>query len=262
VSPNATQLFTLTVTAPPAFTSASSDTVAAGTAFTYSVTTTGTPTPSISLASGSKLPAGVTLTNDGNGTATLAGTSSVAAGAYMFSLQAANGIIPNATQIFALTVTKSQPTTLTTVLSGSGKFGGGRCWWLGDFITVFSGASVTDSATLSGANAASAGGTVTYTVYPYDFWSIWGFGHKDSVASGGTVTVTKGTVPNSNPVVLPPGLYVWEASYSGDALNAPSTSQWDSEIEYVVPVPSCKHGWSFGLNGGCRSNGHGHSHWW
>jgi hypothetical protein len=155
-------------------------------------------------------------------------------------------------------------TSVTTVLVGSGTFGGGRCWWLGDFLTVFKGASVTDSATLSGVNAPSAGGTVTYTVYSYDFWGFWGFGHKTAVASGGTVTVTNGSVPNSNPVTLAPGLYVWQASYSGDALNAPSTSQWDSEIEYVVPVPSCKFGWSYGFDGGCRSqgNGDGNGNWW
>ncbi len=77
----------------------------AGSAFTYSVTTTGTPTPAITLASGSTLPEGVTLTDNGNGTATLAGTSSVAAGTYKFSIQAANGVTPNATQAFTLTVT-------------------------------------------------------------------------------------------------------------------------------------------------------------
>jgi uncharacterized protein YegP (UPF0339 family) len=108
VTPNATQAFTLTVnqaTKAPAITSVASDTVTAGTAFTYSVTTTGTPTPTISLASGSTLPSGVTLTDNKNGTATLAGTSAVAAGTYKFTIQAANGVTPNATQAFTLTVT-------------------------------------------------------------------------------------------------------------------------------------------------------------
>ena len=107
VSPNATQAFTLKVNAAtkaPAFTSAASDTVTAGSAFTYSVTTTGTPTPAITLASGSSLPKGVTLTDNKNGTATLAGTTAVVAGTYKFTLQAANGVTPNATQAFTLTV--------------------------------------------------------------------------------------------------------------------------------------------------------------
>jgi hypothetical protein len=172
--------------------------------------------------------------------------------------------------------TTSEPTRLTTVLSGSGHFGDGRVWWLGDFLTIFSGASATDSATLSGANASTAGGTVTYTVYSYDSWGSWGFGHKSSVAGGGTFTVANGAVPNSNPVTLPQGLYVWQVSYSGDSLNASSMSQWDSEVEFVVPVPSCNSGWTWGFNGGCRSQGNGYGngqgngygngssdgHWW
>jgi hypothetical protein len=88
----------------PAITSGASDTVTAGAAFNYPVTTTGSPTPAITLASGSSLPTGVTLTDNGNGTATLAGTSSAAAGTYKFTIQAANGVSPNATQAFTLTV--------------------------------------------------------------------------------------------------------------------------------------------------------------
>jgi virginiamycin B lyase len=49
------------------------------------------------------------------------------------------------------------PTTLTTSLSGAGQTGAS--------ITVPAGTSVTDSAQLTGANAASAGGTVSYSVY-------------------------------------------------------------------------------------------------
>ena len=108
VSPNARQPFTLTVTTPPGISSTASDSVPAGTAFTFNVTTTGTPTPAISVASGSSLPSGVTLTDNGNGTATLAGTASVAVGNYMFAIQAANGVTPNATQVFALMVTQAQ----------------------------------------------------------------------------------------------------------------------------------------------------------
>jgi hypothetical protein len=142
------------------------------------------------------------------------------------------------------------PTRLVTDLVGSGTFGGGKCFWWGDLINVFSGAAVTDSATLSGPDASSASGTVAYTVYS-DPW------HKTMVASGGTVTVTNGSVPNSSPVTIStPGTYYWQASYSGDSDNAPSTS-WNAEVETVGPVPSCKNGWNWGLNGGCRSQGPG-----
>jgi len=166
---------------------------------------------------------------------------------------------------------KPAPTKITTMLVGSGTFGGGRCWWLGDVITVFSGTSVTDSATLSGPNASSAGGTVTYTVYS-DPW------HQTVAADGGTFPVTNGSVPNSTPVALTtPGTYFWQAKYSGDATNAPSSSSWGSETEIVRSVPNCQHGWNWGWDSGCRSQGNGNGggdgngngngnggwgHWW
>ena len=64
----------------------------------------------------------MTLTDNRNGTATLAGTSAVAPGVYTFSIQAANGITPNATQAFTLTVTKAPAITSAardTVPSGT-----------------------------------------------------------------------------------------------------------------------------------------------
>jgi hypothetical protein len=111
-------------------------------------------------------------------------------------------------------------TTLTTSLSGGGSSGAQ--------ISVTAGTPVTDSATLSGTNAASAGGTVTYTVYSDP-------NCQTSVASGGTKTVTAGSVPNSDPVTLStPGTYNWQASYSGDGTNAPSKSNCGDEVETVL----------------------------
>jgi len=101
----ATQVqWSITVVQLPAFTSVPTDTVQDPSAFTFSVTATGTPTPAIALASGSSLPAGVTLADNGNGTATLAGTSSVAAGVYNFTISATNSA-GSTTQAFTLTVT-------------------------------------------------------------------------------------------------------------------------------------------------------------
>jgi hypothetical protein len=88
---------------------------------------------------------------------------------------------------------------------------------------------VTDSATLSGDNAATAGGTVTYTVYSDSECT-----DSDVVTSGGTVTVTSGSVPGSSAVSLAaPGNYYWQASYSGDANDAASVSPCGSEVESV-----------------------------
>ncbi len=143
------------------------------------------------------------------------------------------------------------PSRITTMLLGGGSFDGGWCWWLGDTIKVFSGTSVTDSATLSGPGVSSAGGTVTYTVYS----EPW---RQTVAADGGTFPVTNGSVPNSNPVTLTaPGMYFWQATYSGDTLNAPSNSSWGSETEIVTSVPNCQNGWNWGWNSGCRSGGDG-----
>ena len=87
----------------PAITSASGTMFTVGTAGSFTVTTTGTPTPSISETGA--LPNGVTFTDKGNGTATLAGTPAAgSAGTYQFTVTASNGVSPNATQTFTLTV--------------------------------------------------------------------------------------------------------------------------------------------------------------
>src|SRR5439155_1415392 len=107
-----------------------------------------------------------------------------------------------------------QPTTLTTSLSGEGKTGAS--------ISVKEGAAVTDTATISGVNAATATGTVTYKVYSDNECT-------KEVASAGAVSVSGELVPASNPETLAPGTYFWQASYSGDALNEPSESECGEE---------------------------------
>jgi hypothetical protein len=118
----------------------------------------------------------------------------------------------------------NQPPSVTTSLSGGGQSG--------PVITVPSGTVVTDSATLTGANAANAGGTVTYTVYAEPTCTING-------VSAGTKPVTAGVVPNSDPLTLngPTGtVFYWQAVYSGDATtgNNPSTSVCGTETVTVI----------------------------
>jgi hypothetical protein len=111
VTPAATQSFTLTVDQAPAITSAPTDIVPAGTAFTYSVTTTGNPTATITNAtfgtcSLSTLPGTVSFTDNGDGTATISGTPVDGdAGTYTLCLNADNGVSPAATQQFTLVIT-------------------------------------------------------------------------------------------------------------------------------------------------------------
>jgi uncharacterized repeat protein (TIGR01451 family) len=92
-----------------------------------------------------------------------------------------------------------------------------------------SGATVHDTAALSGATA-GAGGTVAYSVYSNNSCTT-------KFADGGTVNVTNGTVPNSNNVTFPhAGTFYWQASYSGDANNTSALSPCTSEQLVINPV--------------------------
>ncbi len=84
---------------------------------TFAVTTTGSPAAAIS--STGALPTGVTFVDNGNGTATLSGTPTVA-GSYPFTITANNGVAPNATQAFTLTVTAVGPGVPTSVTLSNG----------------------------------------------------------------------------------------------------------------------------------------------
>jgi hypothetical protein len=91
---------------------------------------------------------------------------------------------------------------------------------------------VSDTATISGENASKATGTVTYKIY------------TDSRCEGtaieaGTVPVNEGKARASEEEVLKPaGTYYWQASYSGDEANEPSTSECGAEVETVL-APTC-----------------------
>jgi len=112
-------------------------------------------------------------------------------------------------------------TQVTTSLSGGGQSG--------PVITVPSGTQVIDSATLTGLNTMTAGGTVTYTVYS-DAMCATVF------ATAGVKTVTNGVVPDSDPVTFTnPATYYWQAAYSGDTFNNPSKSLCGSE-QVIVKV--------------------------
>ncbi len=106
VPPSAHQTLVITVNQPPAITSEASATFTVGTAGSFSITTTGFPAPAISTSSA--LPGGLTLTSLGDGTATLAGTPAAGSGGvYTLTLNAANGVSPDAAQTFTLTVNEA-----------------------------------------------------------------------------------------------------------------------------------------------------------
>ena len=117
------------------------------------------------------------------------------------------------------------PTILTTSLSGGGQSG--------PSITVPPNVEVTDQASLSGTNAATATGTVTYQVYIDSGCTL------PQLSDSPQPITTPGTLPASTPVSASfPGTYYWRAFYSGDVNNGPSSSPCGSEVWTVTSI-SC-----------------------
>jgi hypothetical protein len=90
------------------------------------------------------------------------------------------------------------------------------------------GKEIFDTSTLEGVNIATAGGTVEYDIYSdVECTNLAG--------TAGTVAVTKGKPLKSEGVkTLKPGVYFFQAKYSGDANNAPSISECGSEVLEVL----------------------------
>jgi hypothetical protein len=104
----ATQNFTLTVNEAPQITSAAAATFTIGAPNSFTVTATGFPAPT--LAEAGALPSGVTFNA---ATGVLSGTPAAGSGGtYPITFTAANGVNPQATQSFVLTV--NQPAAITS----------------------------------------------------------------------------------------------------------------------------------------------------
>jgi len=104
IIPTATQAFTLAVDQAPAITSGNSGIFSIGNSGSFTVATSGYPISSLA-ESGASLPTGVTFQDNGDGTATLAGLPAPGTGGiYNLTINAQNGVLPNATQSFTLNV--------------------------------------------------------------------------------------------------------------------------------------------------------------
>jgi hypothetical protein len=164
----------------PAITSADTAIFTVGTVGSFTVTTSGVPGgAAMSLTeSGGTLPAGVTFTDNGNGTATLAGTPTVGTGGtYPLTFTAHNGIAPDATQNFTLTVdeaptiTSDASVTLTAGTAGTFTVTTGHEFPSPPTLTVTGtlpgGVTFTDNgngtATLAGTPTVGTGGTYPLT---------------------------------------------------------------------------------------------------
>jgi len=119
VLPAGTQNFTLTITRPPRITSVNNATFVVGTAKTFTITTRNT-VPKSTLSFTGTLPGGVIFTPLANATATLSGTPAAGSkGVYFLTITAANGTLPNAVQLFTLTVQDTPPVTQAPAIISS-----------------------------------------------------------------------------------------------------------------------------------------------
>ena len=162
----ASKSFNLTVNAsqPPAITSAAYRAFPVGVSSSFPVTTTAIPIAAISESGA--LPAGVSFTDNGDGTATISGTPTGSAGSYPINITASNGISPNATQNFTLTV--GTPSYVVTTLADEADSSancnatgtGGNCS-LRDAITAANAAGAGNIPFASGLTSTISPGTIT-----------------------------------------------------------------------------------------------------
>lgn len=169
---------TLNVGTPPAFTSANNTTFIAGTAGTFSVAASGPPSPTLSESG--TLPSGISFDTS---TGVLAGTPAAGTGgSYPIHFGATDGLSPDASQSFTLTIDQApsvtNATSTTFTVGAAGSFAATATGFpaptFSESGTLPSGVSFnTSTGVLSGTPAAASGGS-----YPV------------------VITATNGTNPN------------------------------------------------------------------
>ncbi len=207
---------------PPAITSGGATTFAEGSPGSFTVTSVGTPTPALSESGA--LPPGVTFTDNGDGTATLSGTPVVgSAGTYPLTITASNGLSPDDTQPFTLTVDASGSTEMATAPTSS---------------SIVLGNSNSDIATVTGTEGpGSPTGTVSFyqcgpTATPQPCTST-----VNQV--GGTVGVTAGAGDTATATSFPftptsSGYWCFAGYYSGDSSYSGSSDTTTDECFNVI----------------------------
>jgi hypothetical protein len=224
-----TQSFTLTVDQAPSITSISSTTFTVGSPGSFTVTSaSGTnPTATFSVTGGS-LPSGVTLAGSG----LLSGTPAAGTGGvYNFTITASNGVSPDATQSFTLTVdqapsiTSASSTTFTVGTNGSFTVTSATGTYPAATFSVFSGnlptgVTLSNSGSLSGTPAAGTGGTYTVTITasngvgsPSEQTFTLTVDQPPSITSGSSATFTVGSF-GSFSVTTAAGTYPTATTFS------------------------------------------------
>jgi hypothetical protein len=214
---------------------------------TFTVTTTGFPTnASMSITESGALPSGVTFVNNNNGTATLAGTPAAGTqGTYSIVITANNGVPPNATQNFTLTVLNNPPQLATnpvtyttpgnTQLHVAGATLPGVAAWT-DASGLLTKSGATDSDGPGSLSVVPASGTTgnggSYSIAAdgsFTYVPPAGFSGADSF----TYQVTDTQTPTTGTVNITVGQRVWYIRDVVDANNAAggdgrSTNAFDS----------------------------------
>ncbi len=172
VSPDGTQDFTLSVDQAPAITSANNTTFTVGTPGSFTVTTASGTYPNATFSETGPLPPGVTLSSGG----LLSGTPAAGTGGtYSIEIDATNGISPDGTQSFTLTVDQAPVITsansTTFVVGSSGSFTVTTATGTYPATTTFSetgalpsGVTLSSGGLLSGTPAAGTGGTYSIVI--------------------------------------------------------------------------------------------------
>ncbi len=191
----------------PTFTSAAATTFLAGTAGSFPVSASGTPAPTFSAPG---VPSGVSLSSAG----VLTSTTAAAAGIYTFSITASNGVSPDATQSFKLTISK--PPTFTSAASKSFTFGTPGLFNVtasGVPAPTFSASGLPSGVSLSTAGALTSTATAAASVYHFNITATNGIapdaiqaftltiqGGAPQFTSAATTTFTAGVAGSFNVV--------------------------------------------------------------
>jgi hypothetical protein len=161
----------------------------------------------------------------GQGWATWTDNGSVYAQQFVASdaISAASASPPSST-----TTSSPAPTTLTTTQTSGTTTGAS--------ISIPAGTvGESDTATITGTNAASASGTVDFALYDNSSCSGTPAFAGAAHAAAGTATIA-----DDSSTGLSPGKYYWRASYAGNATNLPSASTCGSEVLTVTPAATIK----------------------
>lgn len=206
VSPDATQGFTLTVDQPPAFSGPTSTSCVVSTACSFQFNTAGYPSPSVTETG--SLPSGLSLSSTG----LLSGTPTQT-GSFPITVQATNGVSPDASESFTVVVNQppafAGPTSASCVTDSSCSFtftasGYPAAMTYSETGALPSGMTLSAAGILSGTPSQSGTFSITVTatngVSPdatETFTLTVGAPESPSITSASSATFTRGSTTNS-----------------------------------------------------------------